>query len=406
MFFAARRRRGRSQAVRKHPMTRFRMRDGSGEREYRFITEDVDRNGNVRVYYRQSGKPKIRLKEEPGTEEFDLEYREAHAGKSKSASAVRRSAAPTSMKWLCEEHYKSAEYKKLNDSTKHVRRLVLDKFCQRDGDKPFKLMQARHVRSRRDEMADRPEAANSLVKALRQVFKTGMANDHIDRNPAKDVPLLASANPDGHHTWTVEELEQYRARWPLGTKARKTIDCFAFTGQRLSDIAHLGEQHVKDGTLQFRQFKNRNRKPVDVEIPILPELQKSIDACPSKGRTFIETDFGKPFTAKGLGNKVREWCDAAGLPHCSSHGIRKAGACIAAENGATTPQLMSIFGWVTAKQAELYIKKMRRKAMAGASMHMIVPQQNANKSVPLFTGTGSGGTKAPSKLLKNKGTQS
>lgn len=36
-----------------------------------------------------------------------------------------------------------------------------------------------------------------------------------------------------------------------------------------------------------------------------------------------------------IGNKMREWCDEAGLPQCSAHGLRKAGAAIAAERGAT-----------------------------------------------------------------------
>jgi hypothetical protein len=37
-------------------------------------------------------------------------------------------------------------------------------------------------------------------------------------------------------------------------------------------------------------------------------------------------------------------CNGARLPHCSAHGLQKAGATIAAQNGATEYQLMSIFG--------------------------------------------------------------
>jgi hypothetical protein len=37
-----------------------------------------------------------------------------------------------------------------------------------------------------------------------------------------------------------------------------------------------------------------------------------------------------------------------------AHGLRKAGAATAAENGATTQQLMAIFGWLTLKEAERY----------------------------------------------------
>ena len=48
-----------------------RLRDKSGIRLYRYIVEDVDRHGNVRIYFRRTGQPKIRLRERPGTEAFD-----------------------------------------------------------------------------------------------------------------------------------------------------------------------------------------------------------------------------------------------------------------------------------------------------------------------------------------------
>ncbi len=51
---------------------------------------------------------------------------------------------------------------------------------------------------------------------------------------------------------------------------------------------------------------------------------------------------GKPFTTSGFGNKFRDWCDEADLPHCSAHGIRKHASVIAAENGATEHQLRKL----------------------------------------------------------------
>ena len=84
--------------------------------------------------------------------------------------------------------------------------------------------------------------------------------------------------------------------------------------------------------------------------------------------------YGRPFTVAGFGNKMREWCDAAGLPHCSAHGVHKAGACIAAENGATEKQTMAIFGWETLQQVERYTRKARTRKLATDSMHLLVMQ--------------------------------
>ena len=48
-------------------------------------------------------------------------------------------------------------------------------------------------------------------------------------------------------------------------------------------------------------------------------------------------------------------------PIARLHGLRKAGASIAAENGAAEHQLMAIFGWATSKEAERYTKAARKK---------------------------------------------
>ena len=59
--------------------------------------------------------------------------------------------------------------------------------------------------------------------------------------------------------------------------------------------------------------------------------------------TFLVTEHGGPFTAKGFQNWFRDQCDEAGLHHCTAHGLRKARATIAAENGASVHTLMAIF---------------------------------------------------------------
>jgi len=43
----------------------------------------------------------------------------------------------------------------------------------------------------------------------------------------------------------------------------------------------------------FRQ--NRNRHPVDIEIPVLPDLRQVIDASPTGDLTYLVTEFGRQF---------------------------------------------------------------------------------------------------------------
>lgn len=374
---------------------KIRMKDGSGEMKLKYLVEDVDRHGNVRIYFRRKGQPKIRLHATPGTDEFIEEYRRALNGETvrrESESQVKRPPAPRgSLRWLVEQYYQSAEFKRLVRG--HVRRAILDEICAEHGDKPYALMEPRHVRRIRDKKAEFPEAANARVKALRQVFRWAMDALDVSRNPAQDVPYIKTGS-EGFHTWTVDEVRQFMKRHPRGTMARKALAILLFTGVRRSDAVRLGPQmESPDGKmLRFTETKGRSRLAKIRELPILPELRAELDASPSGHLAYLVTKFGKPFTANGFGNWFRRRCDEAGLPHCSAHGLRKAGATIAAENGATAYQLMAIYGWETLKQAERYTKQVNRKKLAAEAMHLLVPERNEAESVPLSGVVEKGGT--------------
>ena len=116
---------------------------------------------------------------------------------------------------------------------------------------------------------------------------------------------------------------------------------------------------------------------------MLPALQQIIAASPCGDLTFLVNHWNRSFTDAGFGNKFRQWCNEAGLRHCSAHGLRKAGATIAAENGATSQQLMAIFGGTSLKMAELYARAADQKRLAESAMHMLdAKEQNESESCP------------------------
>jgi integrase len=350
----------------------------------KFIVEDVDRHGNVRLYFRRKGQRKIRLPGPPGSNEFMDAYRIAQAGAAPVPQArhQRQKAPQGSLKRLCEEYYGSAEFKRLDPRTKRIRRNLLDALCEGHGQKPAERMEPRHVRALRDERADRPEAANAIVKALRQVYAFGTEAGLVNRNPVKDVPYIKSGS-QGFHSWTLEEVQRFEKRHPIGTKARLEMALLLYTGQRRSDVILFGRQHVRDNWLNFTQQKNRNRKPISLSIPVAPPLQSIIAASRSGDLTFLVTDFGRPFTPAGFGNKFRYWCDQAGLPHCSAHGLRKATAARLAELGASENEIMAITGHQTSKEVTRYTRAARQRVLADSAMARLARGDNANKSVPL-----------------------
>ena len=351
----------------------------------KFIHRDRDRHGNVRVYFWRKGQSKIRMRAEPGTPEFHEVYRDLLT-KSAAGSLVpiiQTDRHPThgTWRWLSEQYMRSADFRRLDPQTQRTRRGILEKTYSEPtrpgsellfGEMPIRAMRARTIKVLRDRKGAFIEAANSRLKAVRRVFSWAI-DDEIEcvtTNPAKDVKYLSSGSA-GFHTWTPEEVEQFEARHAIGTKARLAMALLAFTGVRRSDVVLLGRQHARAGWLKFTTHKGRNRKPIIIDIPILPELRDVIDACPTGDLTFLVTEYRKPFTAAGFGNWFRDRCNEAGLPQCSAHGLRKAGATRAAENGATTKQLQAIFGWVTTKEPERYTEAANRKRLSETAPQLL-----------------------------------
>lgn len=354
-----------------------------------FVVADRDRHGNVRLYYRRKGKSKVRLFETPGTVEFARELEaakaRAEAEQPKSVDAI----APGSLRRLWLDYKKSTAFSLLDKRTQRVRELIIEGICKSKtprglerGALPYSML-PRHVEEIRDEKLDRPEAANSRVKALRQLYRWAVKAGRMSTNPAAEVGLLIS-DSDGFHTWTAGQRAAFEARHPVGTKARLAYTILLFTGVRRSDAVRLGPHMERDGALEFTEVKgakSKFRRRQDGRkarvLPILPELRRVLDASAALVGPFayLLSERGAPYTPESFGNQFRDWCREAGLPEgCAAHGLRKAGATIAAENGATEHQLMAIFGWDSPRQAEVYTRRANRRRLAASAMHLMVPQ--------------------------------
>lgn len=151
-------------------------------------------------------------------------------------------------------------------------------------------------------------------------------------------------------------------------------------------------------------------QPHGKEQEEIAQRPRCIEACSSQNLTFLVTERGKPFMSNGFGYWFKDRCREASLPHCSAHGLRKAGATLAAENGATERQLMAMFGWRTSKMAEQYTRRADQKRLAGGAMHLIDVDRERDESVPLFLfmrtdGTFSGETAMKSRVIPAIGAQ-
>lgn len=366
------------------------LRDGTGNREYLYLVEDADRHGNVRIYFRRKGQPKVRLRAQPGTAEFDQEYLRAFNRAGEAARPVDPGslAEKGSLRWLCGQYFGSAAYQELAPLTRKARRTILDAICNdeaKDGDVrgnlPVAAWEPRHIAALRDKKAGTPAAANAIVKSLRQLFAWANSPEygHMFGNPAMKVSYLGSRNPDGWRAWTIADVMKFTAAYPAGSKERLAIDLLLYTGVRRSDVIRLGPQMERDGHLIFTEMKGRAKTVKAHRLPILPTLRESIDATPTGPLSYLTDAYGNPWhRPKSFSQWFERICRAAGIEKgLSAHGLRKLGAQLCAERGATEHQLMALFGWTSPKQAAHYTRRADRQRMeseaAGLLQNKIVP---------------------------------
>jgi integrase len=193
-----------------------------------------------------------------------------------------------------------------------------------------------HIVAGRDRRAGTPAQARNFLDAMRGLFRWALDAGHVKADPTAGIKNPDRPKGGGFPVWTEDDVAQYEARWPIGTKQRVWLDVLLYTGLRRGDAVQLGRQHVRDGLATIRTEKSQGQ--VTVSIPILPALAATLAAGPCGELAFICGEGGKPFAKESFGNSFREACRAAGVAK-SAHGVRKIGATRAAENGATVPEL-------------------------------------------------------------------
>lgn len=325
------------------------------------VTKFTDKTGRTRYRFRKKGLPQYLFRHEPGTPEFMAEY--SAARKAQPASKY----APGSFHALIDSYYRSKRFRDMRPISQRMRQNALERFRKQHGDKPVKALEARHIDRWMADMVDRPHAANDLRKMLKQLMRHARLLGWRADDPTEVIDPYKQEG-DGYHCWTEDEIAQFEACWPLGTRERLAMTLLLYTGLRRSDMVNLGRQHVRGGKFVLHHGKNDST----TTIPIMGPLQDAIDAMQDeKHLTYLVTRTGKAFTAAGFGNWFRDRCNDAGLPHCSAHGLRKALARRLADAGATHLQGRAVTGHKSDAMFSHYAASANREAMADQAMGLV-----------------------------------
>jgi len=321
----------------------------------RYVQEIRKPNGRRLYYYRRHGYPRVALPGEVGSAEFMAAYAGAHAYERHAPGELIK---PKSTRALVVGYYNHSYFTDLKPSTQRAYKNQLERFCDRYGHLSAVHVLTRHLDDIFEEMKDTPAQRANLRKRLRKVFRLAVKWDWRRDNPVRETdPPKYKAK--GFIPWSAQDMAAFEARWASGTRERLAYAIFRYSLLRRSDACQAGRQHVKDGRLKMTQTKTG----VEVDVPVLSELQAEIDAAPL-GLTFLVTQYGAPFTPAGLTKWFVGRAEMAGLKNRTPHGLRKATAAAIAEGEGSDKGIAAALGQQTTSEVGTYTKSARQAKLA------------------------------------------
>lgn len=357
-----------------------------------YVSRFKDRHGKERLRFRRKGYPSQYFTAPLGTEAFREEYRRFNSSDAIAAALEEAHAArtvPGSIGDLLRRYIAVPERLGPSETTQTKVRSILERFAEGREDRLVKDVRFEHIDAiiakARIKTVDEKgrkiggtEAARKLRKELRRLFAFARKLRWISTNPVDDsqpVKVSPSERSTGFYTWTEEDIAAYRAHWALGTKQRLAMELMLWTDQRKVDAIHLGRQHVRGGKFVIRQTKTGKL----LRLPIAPPLAAAITAMPpSDALCFIVTEWGRPFSVKGFGGWFRDQCDAAGLPQCTAHGLRKATMRRMAELEMPNKTMKSVSGHSKDDEVARYTESANQERLAESAIKQLVEWEMSN----------------------------
>lgn len=313
------------------------------------------------VVQRGRGAAVVQIRAPYGTVEFDEEYQRALTA-TRPTPKIR--AAAGTLEWAWFAYKQSGAWNALSKTT-HKQRDNIMKNVLANGNPCLADITRAVIIDALDRRHNTPSAARNFLDTMRGLYGWLVQSDRVKVDPTTGLKVKRPKSR-GFPEWEYNEILQYEAHWPLGTRERVMLDVYMYTGLRRGDAARVGPGHVKNDVIMLATEKGQGE--VLVHLPLLDVLKRTLVAGPTGKLSFICKQDGMPYVKESLGNAFKDACVAAGILNKAAHGLRKAAATRAAENGATAHELMAIFGWRNIRQAEAYTRAADRKRLAAQAM--------------------------------------
>lgn len=275
------------------------------------------------------------------------------------AGRTRRSnvAAELLLPAMIERYQASAEYRRLKPSTQKTYDVYLRLMADRLSAAPARALERRDLVELRSTMADRPGAANGMVRAARALFAWGRQHELVDQNPCAGIELFESVD---YEPWPDDLLA--RALVSEDPLVSLGVSLLYFTAQRIGDVVALRWNDVRDGFAFMRQRKTGTPMEIMLHRDLLDRLARE----PRRGMTIIADAAGRPMSADRLRLHLQAFARDHGC-EIVPHGLRKNAVNALLEAGCTVAETAAVSGQ-SLQMVEHYAKRRSTRTLSSAAI--------------------------------------
>jgi hypothetical protein len=127
---------------------------------------------------------------------------------------------PGSISSAIAEYYGSQSFRSLGGGTPAKWRANLERFRERHGHMPLASLPKEFIVALLDTLP--PHAALNWLKTFRHFFRWCLDRKLVRNDPTLGIRLKVPKS-DGFATWTEDEIAQFEAHWPIGSKPRLAL---------------------------------------------------------------------------------------------------------------------------------------------------------------------------------------
>jgi hypothetical protein len=160
--------------------------------------------------------------------------------------------SPGTINALAVDYYRSQKWKELAPDTRKKRSRIIERFRAKHGDKRVASLRREHLEMMLAAIA-KPSVKRDWFKAIRGLLRYAVPT-LLKVDPTQGIATIKLPKSRGHHTWTDDEIEQYRAHWPLGTQQRLVMEFALETASRKGEVVRLGPQHIRNGAYALSEL--------------------------------------------------------------------------------------------------------------------------------------------------------